>query len=217
MNAISISNATKIYDETQTVALKDFSLEIEMGEFVAVVGTSGVGKTTLLKLILKETELTSGQIRVMGKDIQKIPREKIPFYRRQLGVIFQDYRLIPYETAYNNVKIAMLATGGRKKDVVNRISGIFSMLGIDKLHKRFPKEMSGGECQKVCMARALVNRPSILLADEPTGNLDPNSSEEIFRLLQLINRQGTTVLLVTHDVERLKDISCRVIELNNNP
>lgn len=217
MSAISISKVTKVYEETGTVALKDFSLEVEMGEFVAVTGASGVGKTTLLKLLLKETEPTSGQIRVLGKDIQKITGKDIPLYRRQLGVIFQDYRLIPYENAYNNIKIAMLATGGRKKDTVSRISGIFRMLGIDRLHKRFPKEMSGGECQKVCMARALVNRPSILLADEPTGNLDPDSSEEIFRLMELVNQQGTTVLLVTHDVERLKSISCRVIELKNNP
>lgn len=215
MSAVSVKKVTKVYEDTGTVALKDFSLEVGNGEFVAIVGASGVGKTTLLNLILKEIEPTDGSIQVLGKDIGKITRENVPYYRRQLGVIFQDYRLIPYENAYNNVKIAMMAAGGRSVNTSKRISGIFRMLGIDRLHKRFPNEMSGGECQKVCMARAIVNDPSIILADEPTGNLDPKSSAEIFKLLEIINHQGVTVLLVTHDVERLKGLKCRVVSMDD--
>lgn len=212
---ITLEHVNKTYEEDGNVALSDLSLHIDRGEFVALIGLSGSGKTTLLNLLMKVIEPTSGKIYVAGKDLSTIKTSKIPFYRRSLGVVFQDYRLIPEETAYDNVGHAMLAAGGRRKDMINRVSSVFSLLGITDLHNRYPNQMSGGQCQKVCMARALINRPQILLCDEPTGNLDPEASEEIFRLLQLIQRQGITVVVATHDVTRATKIGARIINLDS--
>lgn len=206
MSIISFSNVYKKYDDPDVIVLKDFNLEVEKGEFIVITGASGSGKTTLLSMLLKETEPSYGNIVVNGVNLKEITDKKIPYYRRNLGVVFQDYKLIQNLSAYDNVKIAHTATGGRKKDAFRKVSSWFVLLGIDKLSKRFPCELSGGECQKICLARALVNSPQILLADEPTGNLDPNASDEIFNLFRIIHNQGITVVLATHDVERARSL-----------
>jgi len=212
---VDFINVSKKYDDQKESVFENFNLHVDRGEMVALTGSSGIGKTTLITLLLKEIEPSSGEILVDGKKLSKINYRKIPFYRRQIGVIFQDYRLVPGLTAYENVKLAMLAadTWSGKQSEMKRISSIFSMLGIAALHNKKPAQMSGGEQQKVCMARAIVNYPLLLLADEPTGNLDPKSSEEIFNLLKIINQQGITVILSTHDVERAEKLGCRNVKL----
>ncbi len=213
---IDFIDVSKKYNDDEDFVFEHFNLHINRGEIVAFTGTSGIGKTTLINLLLKDIEPTSGEIIVDDKPLGKIKERRLPYYRRDLGVIFQDFRLIPELTAYENVRMAMIGAGGWNKNGLKRISSIFSMLGITRLHNKKPSEMSGGEQQKVCMARAIVNYPRILLADEPTGNLDPKSSEEIFALLKIINNQGITVIVSTHDHERLKDTNWRVIELNES-
>ncbi len=213
---IDFIDVSKKYTDESDYVFEHFNLHIDRGEIVAFIGESGIGKTTLINLLLKDIEPTSGEIIVDGKDIAKIRVRRLPYYRRELGVIFQDFRLVPELTAYENVRMAMIGAGGWNKNSLKRISSIFSMLGIARLHNKRPDEMSGGEQQKVCMARAIVNYPRILLADEPTGNLDPKSSEEIFNLLKIINNQGITVIVSTHDQERLKGTNWRVIELNES-
>lgn len=207
-------NVSKIYEEPYCEAVKDFSSHIKQGEFVALTGKSGSGKTTLLSMILKEITPSSGRIIVDGTDLDSISKVKLPKYRCQIGSIFQDFRLIEDIDAYENVRLAYMLNGGRSKDESRRVSSIFSMLGIDALHKRLPRQMSGGEQQKVCMARAIVNQPGLLIADEPTGNLDPKSSEEIFSLLKLINMQRITVIMATHDLDAVKRLGCREINLD---
>lgn len=211
---IVFEKVTKKYENPECIAVSDFSERIKPGEFVALTGKSGSGKTTLLSLILKEIEPTSGRIMVDGKDIGKYGKRNIPQYRSSLGVIFQDFKLVADMNAYDNVKLAYMLSGGRMKDSERRISSVFSMLGIENLHKRLPKEMSGGQQQKVCLARAIVNQPRILLADEPTGNLDENSSGEIFSLFRLINEQKITILMATHDLNMLKTVNAREINLD---
>jgi len=211
---ITLEHVSKKYETECVSGLEDFNLHIDRGEFVAIVGPSGSGKTTLINILLKVIEPSSGKVFVAGKDISSIQGKKIPFYRRTIGVVFQDYKLNPEETAYDNVCDAMLATGGRYKDMDGRVCSFFSLLGIAELHDRFPSEMSGGQCQKVCMARALINRPQILLCDEPTGNLDPESSAEIFGLLKLIQRQGVTIVVATHDIKQAEEIGARIINLD---
>lgn len=197
----------------EVVVYKDFNAEIRDGEFIVLTGRSGSGKTSLLKLVLKEIEPDSGTILVDGKDISAIRRKDIPYYRRGIGVLFQDFKLIPDITVYDNLYTAILATGGSAKDAENKITYVLSMLGIDRLHKRFPREMSGGEQQKVCLARAMINHPKILLVDEPTGNLDPVSSAEIVRLLDIIHRQGVTIIMATHDLSVCDSDTRRQIDL----
>jgi len=211
---ITFEHVSKTYDKADNPVLKDLNFHIDRGEFVAIVGPSGCGKTTLINMLMKVIDPSSGRIIVAGRDITSIKRSMIPYYRRTLGVVFQDYKLIEEKNAYDNVGYAMMATGGRTKDMVSRISSIFSLLGITELHNRVPSKLSGGECQKVCMARALINRPQILLCDEPTGNLDPISSAEIFRLLKIIQQQGITVVVATHDIKLAEEIGARIINLN---
>ena len=198
---IRFEHIDKTYEteEGSTGVYRDFSQEIQDGEFIVLTGKSGSGKTTLLKMILKETEPEYGRVLVDGEDLSKIPRKKIPFYRRSIGVVFQDFRLMEQETVYDNLVSAIIATGGYGKEAEKRITDVLTMLGIDHLHKRFPRELSGGEKQKVCIARAMINHPRLLLADEPTGNLDPASSEEIIKLLRIIHQRGITVILATND------------------
>lgn len=193
-------------DETVPV-YSDFCEVIQDGEFVVLTGESGSGKTTLLRMLMKEIEPDSGSINVDGQELSELKRREIPFYRRNIGMIFQDFRLIQQETVYDNLMMAILATGGSGRDGDSKISYVLAMLGIDHLHKRYPKELSGGEQQKVCLARAVINHPKILLADEPTGNLDPVSSAELIRLMEIINHRGTTIVMATHDhqANRIKD------------
>ena len=213
---ISFSHVTKEYqtEDGKIAVYEDFSEEIADGEFVVITGESGSGKTTLLKMLLKETEPEKGQIFVDGRNIADIKRKEIPYYRRSIGVIFQDFRLIQNESVYDNLVSAILATGGTHKEAEQKIVNVLTMLGIDFLHKRFPREMSGGEQQKVCLARAIINNPKILLVDEPTGNLDPVSSAEIMRLLDVVNAQGITVLMATHDIAAADKSGRRRIDLD---
>ncbi len=213
---ISFSHVTKEYEteDARTSVYRDFSEEIADGEFVIITGESGSGKTTLLKMLLKETEPESGQIFVDGKNIAEIKRRDVPYYRRSIGVIFQDFRLIQNESVYDNLVSAILATGGSHREAEQKIVNVLTMLGIDSLHKRYPREMSGGEQQKVCLARAIINNPKILLVDEPTGNLDPASSAEIMRLLDVVNAQGITVLMATHDIAAADKAGRRRIDLD---
>lgn len=213
---ISFSHVTKHYEneEGRVLVYEDFSEEIDNGEFVVLTGESGSGKTTLIRMLLKETEPDSGSIYVDGKDIGKIGHRDIPFYRRGIGVLFQDFRLLQDCSVYDNLMAAILATGGSGRDAEQKIVNVLTMLGIDSLHKRFPRQMSGGEQQKVCLARAIINNPKILLVDEPTGNLDPNSSAEIMRLLDVVNGQGITVVMATHDLSAAEAAGRRQIDLD---
>ncbi|MBQ5534741.1 MAG: ATP-binding cassette domain-containing protein [Lachnospiraceae bacterium] len=210
---IDFVNVTKSYDKEEGPVFEGFSEHIENGEFILVTGRSGSGKSTLIKMLLKETEPDEGSITVDGRLLSGISRNEIPDYRKSIGVVFQDFRLFDDYSVYGNLEVVLSLTGGSMRDAESRITHILRLMGIDHLHKRFPKELSGGEKQKVCMARAILNSPSVLLADEPTGNLDPSSSAEIFRLMELIHRQGTTIVMATHDLstaDRLATSSRRI-------
>ena len=202
------------YGTEQKPVFAHFNETIEEGEFVLVTGESGVGKSTFVRLLLCELLPLAGQVFVDGQDLSLLKRGQIPAYRRKLGVVFQDHRLIPDQSAYENVKLARLVAGGRRRDTDQMICSLFSLFGITELYKRYPNEMSGGQQQKVCLARAVMNYPRYLLADEPTGNLDPESSREIMKFFELVHRQGTTVIVVTHDLEAADGLACRRIELS---
>lgn len=212
---ISFHNVSKGFttEEGSILVYRDFSEEINDGEFIVLTGESGSGKTTLLRMLLKETEPDSGRILVDGEDLGTIKRKDIPFYRRKIGVVFQDFKLIQELSVYDNLLTAILATGGAGKDADRKIVDVLTMLGIDGLHKRLPGEMSGGQQQKVCLARAVINNPKYLLVDEPTGNLDPASSAEIIRLLDVIHSHGITVIMATHDMSALSVKNKRRITL----
>ena len=197
---IIIKDVYKKYEGEPVPVFRRLNEKIGDGEFVLLTGKSGSGKSTLIKLLLKETEPDSGEIIVDGKLLSDIGPSDIPYYRRGIGAVFQDFRLFEDYTAYGNLELVLSLTGGKSSDTETKISNILRLLGIDRLHRRFPSELSGGEKQKVCMARALINMPRILLADEPTGNLDPASSEEIIKLLEVAHRQGITVIMATHDL-----------------
>lgn len=210
---ILCKHVSKTYEDNNCTALQDLNLEIADGEFVLLTGSSGCGKTTLIRLLLKEIEPTEGELWVNERKLSSIERAEIPYYRREIGVVFQDFRLFDTKTVYENVDIARIITGGRKKDASLKIGALLSLLGIQQLHKRYPSQLSGGEKQKVCLARALVNHPTVLLADEPTGNLDPASAAEIMQLFGLIHKQGTTVIVATHDSEAAAGLYDREIRL----
>lgn len=213
---IDLQNVYKTYDEEEGPVFDGFSAHVERGEFILVTGKSGSGKSTLIKMLLKEVEPDRGSIFVDGKELSKIPRNQIPAFRRGIGVVFQDFRLFDDYTVYGNLEVVLSITGGSMRDSEQRITNMLRLMGVDRLHKRYPKELSGGEKQKVCMARALINSPSVLLADEPTGNLDPAASAEIFRLMEVAHRQGTTVVMATHDLATAKRLktTCRRIDLD---
>ena len=202
------------YQTEQEPVFTNLNETIEDGEFVLVTGESGVGKSTFVRLLLRELMPLAGQVIVDGQDLALMKRRQLPAYRRKLGVVFQDHRLITDQSAYENVKLARLVAGGRGRDTDQMICSLFSLFGITELYKRYPNEMSGGQQQKVCLARAMMNYPRYLLADEPTGNLDPESSREIMKFLELVHRQGTTVIAVTHDLEASEGLACRRIELS---
>lgn len=210
---IKMEKVTKIY-ENGAVGLSDVSLEINKGEFVFVVGSSGSGKSTFMRLLLKEIEPTSGDIIVNNTDITKLKRRQIPYYRRKVGVVFQDFRLLPSKTVYENVAFAMQVVETNPKYIRRNVPQILSMVGLGKKAKAYPNQLSGGEQQRVALARAIINRPPILLADEPTGNLDPDTAWDIMELIQEINRNGTTVVISTHAKEIVDKMQKRVIKIN---
>ena len=211
---ISFQGVEKRYSATD-VALHNVSFDIYPGEFVFLVGQSGSGKSTTMKLLIKESEPTAGEIRVAGRDLAKIPRQRVPYYRRNLGVVFQDYKLLPTRTVYENVAYALQVTGGSRREIRDKVPDILRLTGLStKLHN-LPTQLSGGEQQRVAIARAFVNHPPLLIADEPTGNLDPETSIGIMQLLYRINQTGTTVLVATHDVAMVDKMRRRVIELAN--
>ena len=209
---ITLENVSKSYAKGQP-ALNDVSLHIDKGEFVFIVGNSGSGKSTLIKLLLKELEPTSGTIIVNDRNLGKMKRRKVPKYRRGVGVVFQDFRLLKDRNVYENVAFAQRVIERPNRVIKKRVPEILTLVGLAEKYKSFPRELSGGEQQRVALARALVNRPNILLADEPTGNLDPKNSLEIMKLLEEINERGTTVLVVTHNREIVNSFRKRVITM----
>jgi cell division transport system ATP-binding protein len=210
---IRLDHVTKVY-KGDVVALRDVSLDVQKGEFVFLFGPSGSGKSTFLRLLLREEEPTDGRIWVAGKDIGELNGWKIPYLRRNIGCIFQDFRLLPNKTVYENVAFALEVIGRPRHVIKTQVPQILDLVGLAKKSDNLPGELSGGEQQRVSLARAFVNRPLILLADEPTGNLDPSTSEGIMRLLDRINRTGTTVLMATHDQSIVDRMRRRVIELD---
>jgi cell division transport system ATP-binding protein len=211
---IRLQNVTKVYARGARPALDAVDLEIERGEFVFLVGASGSGKSTLLRLMLREERPTAGKVFVAGKDLSTLSTWKVPYLRRQIGTVFQDFRLLPTKTVFENVAFALQVIGKPKHHILTTVPETLELVGLGGKEKRRPHELSGGEQQRVAIARAFVNRPSILLADEPTGNLDPTTSIGIMRLLDRINRTGTTVVMATHDDEIVDQMRKRVVELD---
>ncbi|MCI5917839.1 MAG: cell division ATP-binding protein FtsE [Roseburia sp.] len=209
---IKLDHVSKSYS-AGIPALNDVSLDIEAGEFVFVVGDSGSGKSTLIKLLLKELEPTEGTITINDKELNKIKHKQIPKFRRNIGVVFQDFRLLKDRNIYDNVAFAQKVIGAPTRSIKKNVPLMLSMVGLAAKYRSFPKQLSGGEQQRVAIARALINEPKILLADEPTGNLDNNNAWEIMRLLEEINNKGTTVVVVTHNMEFVKKMNKRVITM----
>ncbi len=211
---IEVRNAIKIYDNEST-GLNNISFKINQGEFVFIVGSSGSGKSTLIKSMMKEVKLTSGSVMINGYDVDTIRKRDIPYFRRSMGVVFQDFRLLPNKTVFENVAFAMEVIGVSKRDIRKNVPQVLAMVGLHKKHKAYPNQLSGGEQQRTALARAIINKPPILLADEPTGNLDPTNAWEIMQLLEDINARGTTVVIATHAKEIVDVMQKRVIALEN--
>ena len=212
---ISLDKVSKVYVNTARPALSDVTVDIDKGEFVFLVGSSGSGKSTFLRLILKEDAPTSGRVRVAGKDLAKLSHWKVPALRRQIGCVFQDFRLLPNKTVFENVAFALEVIGKPRHVVEKVVPDVVDLVGLQGKGGRFPHELSGGEQQRVAIARAFVNRPMIVIADEPTGNLDPSTSVGIMKLLDRINRTGTTVIMATHDAVIVDSMRRRVVELDH--
>jgi cell division transport system ATP-binding protein len=211
---IRFEGVSKTYAGQNRPALDDVSVEIEKGEFVFLVGTSGSGKSTFLRLVLREEKPQTGRIHVLGKDLGKLSHWKIPALRRQVGTVFQDFRLLPNKTVAENVAFALEVIGRPRNQIEKVVPEVLEVVGLAGKEHRKPDELSGGEQQRVAIARAFVNRPMLLIADEPTGNLDPNTSVGIMKLLDRINRTGTTVIMATHDAAIVDQMRKRVIELD---
>lgn len=209
---IALDAVSKQY-QTGVDALKDVSLRIEQGEFVFVVGKSGSGKSTFIKLLLKELDPTSGKLYIAGRLVNKLRRKQVPLYRRNIGVVFQDFRLLKDRTVFENVAFAQRIIGRNKREIIRNVSTMLTIVGLTEKADAYPHELSGGEQQRVAIARALVNQPTILLADEPTGNLDPQNAWEIMMLLQEVNKMGTTVVVVTHNNDIVDIMQKRVVTL----
>ena len=209
---IILENVTKTYS-SGTPALNGINLHVQKGEFVFIVGKSGSGKSTLIKLLLKELDPTTGKIYINKKYLNKITRKKLPYLRRDIGVVFQDFRLLPDRNVYENIAFAMKVVEAPSRQIKSRVLSMLSMVGLLDKYKAYPNELSGGEQQRVAIARALINKPKILLADEPTGNLDNNNAWEIMKLMEEINNNGTTVVVVTHNLEIVKAMNKRVITM----
>ena len=211
---IRFDHVTKTYSPTAAPALDDVCLEINRGDFAFVVGKSGSGKSTLLRIALREQLATQGEVMVAGQDLRHLSARQVPRLRRQMGAVFQDFRLLPGKTVSQNVAFALQVIGKSRALIRQTVPETLRIVGLDGKEKRFPHQLSGGEQQRVAIARAIVNKPTILLADEPTGNLDPATSREIVNLLDRINRSGTTVVMATHDHEIVNDFRKRVVELD---
>ena len=210
---ITFDSVTKTYTGQSQAALSDVNVDIDKGEFVFLVGQSGSGKSTFIRLILREYRPTRGTLYVAGKNLNQLRSWKVPALRRQIGTVFQDFRLLPRKTVYENVAFAMQVIGKPTKEIRSVVPDTLELVGLDGKQKRMPDELSGGEQQRVALARAFVNRPKILIADEPTGNLDPDTAVGIMKVLDRINRTGTTVVMATHDSTIVDQMTRRVIEL----
>ena len=210
---IHLKNVTKIYQQNGVVALDDVTLDVEACEFVFIVGTSGSGKSTLMKLLMHEETATAGDIFVDGRDVVRLSRKEVPYLRRSLGVIFQDYRLLEDKTVYENVAFAMQVIEAPQKIMQHSVNAVLEIVGLREKSKSFPAQLSGGEQQRVAIARAIVNDPKIVIADEPTGNLDPATSWDIMDIFQRINTAGTTIVMATHDRDIVNRLKKRVVEI----
>ncbi len=211
---ISVQNVTKKYKGTPRPALDQVSLEIEKGDFVFLVGASGSGKSSLMRLMLREDVPNSGSVHVLGENLVGLPARRVPFFRRKLGVVFQDFRLLPNKTVAQNVAFSLEVIGKSQGFIQEAVPDVLGLVGLAEKADRLPSELSGGEQQRVALARAIVNKPAILLADEPTGNLDPTTSEGIMALINSINLAGTTVVMATHDRSIVDKMQRRVVELS---
>jgi cell division transport system ATP-binding protein len=212
---ITFERVTKSYPKSVRPALDDVSVEVGKGEFLFLVGASGSGKSTFLRLVLREDRPTSGVVHVAGKDLSRLANWKVPQLRRQIGTVFQDFRLLPNKNVFENVAFALDVIGKPQHTIAKVVPEVLDLVGLSGKEKRMPTELSGGEQQRVAIARAFVNRPMILIADEPTGNLDPSTSVGIMKLLDRINRTGTTVIMATHDAAIVDSMRRRVVELEN--
>lgn len=210
---IQLQNVSKKYP-SGTVAFENLNIEIGKGEFVFLVGPSGSGKSTVTKLLLREETVTSGQITVNDFKLNKLPQSKIPFLRRKMGVVFQDFRLLQNKTVYENVAFTLQIVGALPKDIRRKVPNALGLVDLCKKAKLYPRELSGGEQQRVALARAIVNNPLLLIADEPTGNLDPKTSWEIMQLLNDINQRGTTVIVATHEIGIVREMNKRIINMS---
>ena len=210
---IEFNNVSKIYNNN-VKALSDVSVKINSGDFVFLVGPSGSGKSTFIKMLLKEIEPTMGNITVADRNLSEIKRNQVPYYRRKIGMVFQDFRLIPTLNVYENVAFAMRVVEASQKEIRKRVPMVLSLVGLSHKYKMFPNELSGGEQQRVSLARAIVNNPSVLIADEPTGNLDPDTAKEIMELLEDINKSGTTIVMATHAKDIVDNMQKRVIAID---
>lgn len=209
---IEFRNATKIYDNN-VFALSNINLDIDRGDFLFLVGPSGAGKSTFIKLLFKEIDVTTGRIVVAGEDISKVKRKDVPYYRRKIGMVFQDFRLIPTLNVYENVAFAMRVVEASEREIRKRVPMVLAMVGLSNKFKCFPNELSGGQQQRVAIARAIVNNPTLIIADEPTGNLDPDTSVEVMKILSDINHAGTTIIMATHDKGIVDTMKKRVIAI----
>ena len=212
---IHFDNVSKQYKNTATPALAGISLTIEQGDFVFLVGASGSGKSSLLRLLLKEEKPTSGIVTVDGINVAKLRNRKVPAFRRTMGIVFQDFRLLPGKSVFDNVAFGMEVIGKHKKEIAQKVPALLELVGLEEKSHRLPSELSGGEQQRVALARAFVNQPKLLLADEPTGNLDPGTSVGIMKLLDRINRTGTTIIMATHDVAIVDQMRKRIVQMEN--
>jgi len=211
---IKLMGVSKVY-KTGVRALSDLNLNIEPGEFVYVIGPTGAGKSTFIKLLYREEVATSGKVLVAGVDVSKIKTHKVPYFRRNIGVVFQNFRLLPKKTVFENVAFALEVTDTPKKEIRGKVRRTLELVGLSDKANAFPNELSGGQQQRVAIARAIVNAPKVLIADEPTGNLDPETSEGIISVLERINNEGTTVLVVTHDRYIVEKFKKRTILMDN--
>lgn len=212
---IEFVNVTKQFEDAGNIALENASFKIENGEFVFLVGSSGAGKTTITKLIMRETNVTEGEIYLDGIDVTKLPDREIPYLRRKMGVVFQDFRLLEDRTVYENVEFAMRVVGAGRREIRKRVPEVLNEVGLNYKAKMLPRQLSGGEQQRVALARALVNHPLILIADEPTGNLNPKTAMEIMEIFEEINRMGTTIIMATHAKDIVDEMKKRVIEIQD--
>ncbi len=212
---IEFKNVSKVYEDTNTKALSDLNIRIDDGEFVFVVGASGAGKSTFLKIMMREEVPSSGRVNINGYDLNGMRKKDIPYFRRTLGIVFQDFRLIPSMNVYDNIAYAMRVIGAREAEIRKRVPYLLGLVGLNSKARSFPNQLSGGEQQRVALARALANNASMIIADEPTGNIDPRMSYDIVNLLNHINSDGTTVIMVTHDYHLVKTFNHRVITIQN--